>query len=215
MSQKISLKEMERRAFRSAFQDGLVDIFIGCFISMFAIAPFLSTKLGDFWSSMVFLPIWAIVYLFLWLIRKHVVNPRVGTVNYGSWRKSRIIKFNIIIRSILVVSLLLGALSFVQFDSIPGWIHTARFSLIILIAFSVAAYFLDFTRLYLYGILSAFAPLIGEVLYVYLKAPHHGFPITFGFVSCLIMITGMVLFVRLLRDHPRLSLQTESEEIAE
>lgn len=125
------------------------------------------------------------------------------------------IKFNVIIFFIVVISLILGILSFVKFDSMPGWIHTARFSLIILIAFSVAAYYLDFTRLYFYGVLSAFAPLIGEVLYVHLKAPHHGFPITFGFVSCLIMITGLVLFIRLLQEHPRPSLQAESEEMAE
>jgi len=215
MSQQISLKEMERTVFRSTFQDGLVDIFIGCFTSMFAIAPFLSTKLGDFWSSVIFLPIWAIVFLVLWLIKKHVVKPRVGTVNYGSWRKSRMIKFNVIIFFILVISLILGVLSFVKFDSMPGWIHTARFSLIILIAFSVAAYFLDFTRLYLYGALLAFAPMIGELLYVYLKVPHHGFPITFGFASCLIMIPGLVIFIRLLREHPRPSLPTESEVMAE
>lgn len=125
------------------------------------------------------------------------------------------IKFNVIIFFILGISLILGILSFIKFDAVPGWIHAARLSLIILIGFSVAAYFLDVTRLYLYGALVAIAPMIGELLYVYLKVPHHGFPITFGFASCLIMITGLVLFIRLLREHPQPSLQAESEEMVE
>ncbi|MGB3715920.1 MAG: hypothetical protein WA996_15950 [Candidatus Promineifilaceae bacterium] len=48
MSQKISLKEVEGNVFKSAFQEGLLDIFIGSVILMFAIAPFLSPYLGDF-----------------------------------------------------------------------------------------------------------------------------------------------------------------------
>ena len=62
MSQRISLKELEGNLFRSAFQDGLLDIFLGSVILMSAIAPLLSPYLGDFWSSAVFLPFWAILY---------------------------------------------------------------------------------------------------------------------------------------------------------
>ena len=56
MSQKISLREAERKAFRSRYNDGLWDILLGCFFLMFVIAPYLSASLGDFWSSAVFLP---------------------------------------------------------------------------------------------------------------------------------------------------------------
>jgi hypothetical protein len=100
----------------------------------------------------------------------------------------------------------------VQFDSIPGWIHTARFSLIFLITFCAAAYFIDFTRLYIYGVMIALSPLIGEVLYVHLHASHHGFPITFGTTSGLIILTGLVLFVRFLQDHPLPTDQSATEE---
>jgi hypothetical protein len=58
MFQKISLKEAERKAFKASFDDGLWDIFLGCFFLIFAIGPYLSPTLGDFWSSMVFLPFW-------------------------------------------------------------------------------------------------------------------------------------------------------------
>jgi len=215
MSQRISLKEVEQKAFKSSFQDGLVDIFIGCVVLQLAIAPGLSRRLGDFWSSVVFLPFYAIVYLVLWLIRKYVVRPRVGIVKFGSWRKSRMIRFNVVMLVMLMMALILGFLSVVKFDVLPGWIHMARLSLIMLVGFSLAGYFLDFSRLYLYGALATLSPLIGEWFYVYLKAPHHGFPITFGFTASLIIITGLVLFIRLLRDHPIHLYPPKSAEIIE
>lgn len=58
MSQQISLKEAERKAFRSKYNDGLWDILLGCFFLMFAVAPYLSPTLGDFWSSVAFVPFW-------------------------------------------------------------------------------------------------------------------------------------------------------------
>jgi hypothetical protein len=202
MSSKISIKETERKVFRSAYQDGLVDIAIGCFILMFAIGPFLSPYLGDFWSSAVFLPFWAIGFLILWLIRRFVVKPRVGVVKYGSWRISRMTRVNVLIMGFGIFALFLGILSAALFDFVPGWTHIASFSLVFFIGFSIAGYFLEFSRLYLYGALVAMAPLIGEFLYVYLNIPHHGFPVTFGITASLMIITGLLLLMRLLRDHP-------------
>jgi hypothetical protein len=203
MSNEISLKETERKVFNTNFQDGLVDIAIGGFLLAFAFGPFLSPYLGDLWATVVmFLPLWAVLFPALWLIRKYMVTPRVGIVKYGPWRVSRMVRFNVIILVILVFSLLLGILSAVEFDAVPGWIHSARFSLVFLLTFSLAGYFLDFTRLYIYGTLIALAPLVGELLYQYLNVPHHGFPVTFGLSGFLLIVTGIVLFVRLIRDHP-------------
>ena len=96
MVQKISLKEAERKVFRATLQDGLLDIFIGCIVLQFAIAPLLSSRLGDFWSSIVFLPFWALVYGVIWLVRKSIVAPRLGSVKFGSARKTRLTKFTLV-----------------------------------------------------------------------------------------------------------------------
>jgi hypothetical protein len=177
----------------------------------FAIAPFLSRSLGDFWSSVVFLPFWAIVFLAIWLIRKYVVTPRVGMVKFGSWRRTRLVQFNLVMFAVLLVAFILGILSAVNFAAVPGWIHMARFSLIILICFSVAAYFLNFTSLYIYGILFALSPLVGEWLYVRMKVPHHGFPITFGISAGTTITVGLVKFIYLLRDYPIPTEESPSE----
>lgn len=202
MSQKISLKEAERKAFTSAYQDGLWDIFLGCFVLQYAIAPFLSRSLGDFLSSAVFLPFLGLLFLAIWLIRKYVVTPRVGIVKLGSWRKARLLRFNLVVFAVLILAFILGMLSAVSFAVMPSWIPAVSFSLIILIAFSVAAYFLNFSRLYIYGILLALSPLVGEWLYRVFRVPHHGFPITFGLIAVTIILIGLVKFIRFLHDHP-------------
>jgi hypothetical protein len=215
MSQNISLKEAERKAFNSAFQDGLWDIFIGCVLLEFVIGPFLGSRLGAFWSAVVFLPFFAFVFLVLWLVRRYVVTPRIGVVRFGPWRKSKIIKFNIVAFIGAAVAVLLAVLSAVNFEAVPGWIHIARFSFIILIMFMIAAYFLDFKRLYLYGVLIALSPIVGEWLYVNGKALHHGLPIAFGITAGVIILIGLVLFVRLLRITPSPMDRSASVELGE
>ncbi|MFQ5858957.1 MAG: hypothetical protein ACE5LU_25435 [Anaerolineae bacterium] len=202
MSQNISLKEVERKVFTTAFQDGLWDILIGCFVLMFAVGPFLSTTgLGDFWSSVIFVPFWALVYLVIWLIRKFVVTPRIGVVRFGLSRKVRLSRFLAIATVVGIVGLILGILS-AQISDAPGWVFVTSFGLLVLISFSVAAYFLDFTRLYLYGVLIALSPLVGEWLYVQVGASHHGYPITFGATAAIMISVGLIKFALLLRDHP-------------
>jgi len=202
MSQQISLKEAERKAFRTAYNDGLVDIFLGCFFLLFTFGPYLSLILGDFWASVAFLPFWALVYLALWLIRKRVVTPRIGVVKFGQARKAKLMKFSAVMLVLNVVALILGSVAALSFGSVPGQMISIIFGMILLMGFSIAAYFLDFNRLYIYGLLVGLSPLVGEWLWTHGYATHHGFPITFGTTAGIMILVGLAIFVRLLRDNP-------------
>jgi hypothetical protein len=201
MSQNVSLKEAERKVFTTAFQDGLWDVLIGCFVLMFAVAPLLSTTLGDFWSSAVFLPFLALVYLAIWLTRRHVVTPRIGVVRFGPSRKMRLSRASVILFVVNGVGLILGFLAY-RFSDRPGWTIVTPFALLMLTLFSVGATYLDCPRLYLYGALTALSPLVGEWLWIRAGASHHGFPITFGITAAIMVTVGLVKFALLLRDHP-------------
>jgi len=87
MSAQISLKDLEKNIFQESFHDGLIDIQIGCVLLMFAIAPQLSPYLGDFWSSMIFLPFWVVIYLGIREIRKKLSNPGLELSNLGNTGK--------------------------------------------------------------------------------------------------------------------------------
>lgn len=202
MSSQISLKEAERKAFRITHNDGLWDVFLGCYALLFVIAPYLSTSLGDFWSSMVFLPFWALVYLAIRLVRKHVVEPRLGAVRFGPVRKAKLAKFTVVMLTVNIVALILGFVTAWKIGSVPGHMLSSIFGMGLLMGFSIAAYFLDFSRLYVYGLLVGLAPLVGEWLWSRGYAAHHGFPLTFGISAGIMISVGIVLFVRLLRDNP-------------
>jgi hypothetical protein len=203
MDQQIDLKELERKVWTSFYKDGLADVFLGCLFLTFALAPILSRMgLGDLWSSAVFLPFLAIIYLLLALLRKYIVIPRIGLVHFGRVRRKRLVKFNIVMFVVLALGLILGIVSF-QGSMTQAWVHNLRFIAIVLICFGLAGYFLGFLRLYIYGILVALCIPIGELLYAHAGVPHHGFPVTFGITSGVMLITGVILFLRLLRKNPR------------
>ena len=203
MSTPISLKDAERKAFQSTFADGLWDVFIGCsFPLQLTIAPLLSHRMGDFWSSAVFLPFWAAVYLVIWLVRKKVVAPRIGRVEFGATRKKRVKKFSIMMLIVNVIAFTLGIVAALGFGRLPTAGPPIVMGLTLLIGFSTAGYFLDFPRLYVYGLLGGLAPLVGEWLYQNMGASHHGFPIVFGTLAGVMILTGLVTFARFLQNNP-------------
>jgi hypothetical protein len=53
------------------------------------------------------------------------------------------------------------------------------------------------------------APLVGEWLYQNYGAQHHGYPIVFGICSGVIILTGLVIFARFLKDNPILPVPAE------
>jgi hypothetical protein len=201
MVQQISVKEAERKVFRIKINDGLWDVFLGCWLLMFVIGPYLSQSLGDFWSSAIFLPFWGMIYLVIWLIRKYVVTPRMGVVKFGQPRIRKLKRFTGVMLILNILALILGFVAALSFGKTSGWIYTITFSMIFLTGFSLAAYFLDFPRLYLYGLMTAIGPLAGEWLFKAGLVSHHGYPIIFGMVSGIMILTGSIIFIRLLHSN--------------
>lgn len=212
MQNPISLKAAERRVFQATFADGLWDVFIGCFVLEFALAPLLSESLGDFWSSAIFLPFWGLVYLAIRLVRKSVIAPRIGLVSFGKARRQKLRRFSLVLAGFNTLVFVLGILAILAFEggylkenvNLPG-LFFSLFGLLLLAGFSVAAVLLDYSRLYIYGLLAFAAPPVGEWLYAKHGASHHGFPIVFGFTAGVMVLTGLFLFVRLLKNNPAVS----------
>ena len=213
MQNPVSLKSAELKAFRTTLADGLWDILIACFLLQFAIAPLLSETLGDFWSSVVFLPLWGLAYLAIWLTRKYVVSPRIGQATFGVMRKKKLRTFTLIMLILnilmfvagLVVALVVDLQDRVQI----GWLISLALGLFVLMGFSLAGYLLDTPRFYLYGLMLLIAPPVGEWLYQQHGFTHHGYPVVFGFSAGVMMLTGLVLFLRLLKNNPRIELPQE------
>ena len=192
------LKRIERSTYRSVADSGLWDLFLASIVAMFAIAPMLSVYLGDFWSSAVFLPVFVIVLVAIRVVKDRVIRPRIGIVEFARPRRQRLVMLSTIMLVVNVAALVMGLVVATRAPAVQGPIVPFGLAMVILVGFSLASFFLEIPRVFVYGLLLAAAPLVGEALFIRGYASHHGFPIVFGVCSAVILVSGIVRFVQFL-----------------
>jgi hypothetical protein len=202
MPKQISIKQAEQKVFKTAVNDGLWDLLIASVLLQFAFAPLLSPSLGDWWSSAVFLPFWALLFLIIWLVRKYVVTPRIGSVKFGAIRKKKLTVLTIIMLIVNITAFIIGLFLAFNFDQSGGLKYIAFLAIMVLLASSTAAYYLNIVRIFVYGLLFVTALIGGEWSFAMYQTAHHGFPITFGIAAGIIIITGLTTFFHLLKNNP-------------
>jgi len=149
--------------------------------------------------------------LVIWLIRKHVVAPRVGVVKLGPVHKGKLVRFNVVLLVVNVAALALGIFVALR-STVQGQVVALVFGLILLTGFTVAGYLLGFRRLYVYGLLVWLSPIAGGWLYTNHGVPHHGYAITFGITAGIMIVTGLAILARLLRDNPLPAQQAPAQD---
>jgi hypothetical protein len=207
MVQNLDLKELERKAFRSTFQDGLWDIYLGVLLLLMGGAP-LVASLGlesGGWLLAVDVVLVIVAVVAFWAAKRYITVPRIGHVKFGAGGKSRQKKTSLVLFFSVVVGV---ALLLVQLATRGGRADWALSDLLIpgvwvvnvLVVFGLAAYLMGFERFYLYGILYAVpVPL-------WLTA-HRWTDIDLGVAAfavpaSIMILVGAVLFARFLRDYP-------------
>jgi hypothetical protein len=201
--EKISIDRADREVFRSAFDDGLVDILLSSFVLMWAVAPWLSESIGDFWSSAIFLPIWGLFFIAVALVRKYWIRPRAGVVKFGVARKKKLTAFTWIMLILNVLFLVLGMLAFFN-PVVSPWTRTLPLAVMVLIASGLAGYFLDVPRFFVYGLLFAGGFFLGEWLYQNYGFAHHGYPVVFGTLTVVIFLVGIYRLIAFIKENPLL-----------
>ena len=209
MSQYLDLKELERKAFRSTYQDGLLDIRISSVVGSMALLMFIVVRDELPWLYLVlaFLGICA-GHLVFWAGKKFVTLPRIGQVKFGEIRRKRnktlaLILAVVVLIQVGIVLLTAGAWA------IPAWedklqeLFPGRSATDLLVAavgalfvgpsMMAIAYFIDFPRGYYIALVMA----LGVFLMIWFWQPL----IQVG-AAFLILIPGLVLFVRFLRQYP-------------
>jgi hypothetical protein len=202
MTAKINLDKIESIAFTSSYQDGLMDIFLGAVFLQFAIAPLL-TDIGfsDLMASAIFVPFYILIFFAFFLLKKYIIKPRMGTFKPSPQRKSKLIKLNLVLFIILLIGLLLGFYASTSATTI-NIVYPFTFSGMVLIISFLAGFYLNLNRLFYYGIFISCAQIIGELLWSKGLVSHHGFPITFGISSVVLITIGLIMFIRFFRSNP-------------
>jgi hypothetical protein len=192
---KINLKELERRAYLSYHQDGILDMFIGFSILLFGMWMLadMAYLAGAFVA--IFTPIYA-------QVKKQITVPRLGYVKFAPSRmaKSKRTVLLLVIAGVLafIPGVLLfittqrGILAPIQLLIEYGMIVIGVAGMVLLAA---VAYITEIRRLYAYSALF-FAMFTGGY---FLSIPFVYYIMMLGAV---IMLVGLYLLIRFLRTYP-------------
>ncbi len=208
MSAQLNLKEIERKAFRSTYQDGLWDIYYGLVVACMSL--FVYRPPGGYSPLNILLALasFVVAYGLFWAAKKFITLPRMGQVRFGPARQRR--KMTMVLVLSVVVVIQVGVLGLTTL----GWLNPevgAKVNALLkdrnLMDLAVAvigslfvgpsmiliAYFIDFPRGYYIAVMMALAVF----LLIYLNQPVYGL-----IIGSLIALPGLVLFVRFLKAYP-------------
>ncbi len=209
MTTQIDLKQLERKAFRSNFRDGLWDIFLGLMLIQMCFGPILS---GYYGISPTLILLMLLLYATIvlggfWYAKKYVVLPRIGLVKFGTRRQKQGKRFKLL----LSVSVALAVALFGVFLRLyqtgastdlsgPVLLYglAAVFGVGAVIVFSLMAYYMDFSRAYVYGWFYA----LGVLSTFWLMEQEIYLPYGAVLFTAVMVLIGIVLFIRFLREHP-------------
>jgi hypothetical protein len=208
MTTQLNLKEIEKRAFRSTYQDGLWDIYYGLVVVFMAIFIYLPETGYSALNIIVAMGGILISFFLFRLSKRYITVPRLGAVSFGEIRRKKKRTMAIIGGVFVLVQIVLvtittfglvnpvagSALDKVLGDQSKSLLIVASIaSLIVGSAMMVMTYFTDFGRGYYISILMALAVF----LMIFLNRPW--LPIVIGM---LIIIPGVVLLIRFLKRYP-------------
>lgn len=206
MSEAISLKELERKAYRSFFKDGIWDIYLGLLLLTMGGGPALLTMGATLaWAAILPLALCALAMAFFLAGKKFITIPRLGTAHFGPARtrsKKRtavVLAASVLVGVLLLLARLTGLAHIPVFGAIP--LPIAVFAANCIIVFSLAAYYLDFSRLYLYGLLYAAAFPLAVVLHEHGRVAA-SFLLAYALSAGPMLLIGSALLIRFLRTYP-------------
>jgi len=193
MTEKINLKEIERKAYTSYHQDGLIDVFAGFLILSFGLWLILDMA----WMGWI---LWFVVISAYAAAKRVFTIPRIGFVKFAPHRVKALVTIAVIVFSLFA---LLGVVVFMQVEggSTPVWLLFAIENYMLVIGVSVAAIFcvVGYTfrirRMYAYALLTLIMFVTGHFLY---------FPLYYymTLLGTLILFSGLAMLIRFVRRYP-------------
>jgi len=206
MSQQMSLKEAERKAFRSTYQDGLTDILWGLYLLLGNSSAIILANLGveglkKYIPMFTFLVVGGAGF---WAAKKYITTPRIGLVKFGPKRRKKMNRMRIVLAIAVVATFVLLLLTILGLFNPagwewPGWTVDVGFGVFVIFVCSYIAYTTDYPRLYLYGWLMGLSIPASVLLEEYAGIT---FPIAWVISGSIILVIGIITFIRFLRDYP-------------
>lgn len=204
MSKSIDLKALERKAWRSVFQDGLWDIYLGIILSSFAVNAWLDKKpIEDDLRMIGYIGVMVLGMVVLFAGKRFITMPRLGRVKFGVERRKKRRVVQLVLFISVLIGLLLWWLSAVYFGGdreVPSkWMFPAIWVLNVLAVFGLSAYFFEYERLYLIGFLYALVLPLDVYIKDVIKADLDVY--IFLAAALVILAMGLSYLVRFVREY--------------
>ena len=209
MAAPFDLRQIEKKAFRTTFEDGLLDINIAGIVASMALLDRMPEEDASRWLRYgLFLFGMIASALIYQLGKKFITQPRIGQVVFGAMRKRRTATLAGILGAIIAIQVLivLGSILLLNNPGLAGQLGlnitqldaerllvSAIGALFVGPSMAIMAYFSDFSRGYYIAVLLSLAVF----LMIWFRSP-----VTMFCAAALIFIPGVVLFIRFLRKHP-------------
>jgi hypothetical protein len=206
MAQGINLKELERKAWRSVFQDGLWDIYLGLLLLAMAINALLSDMgVPEGLSTPLYVVLVLLAMAVLWAGKRFITTPRMGRVKFGQRRQARLRWLRVALAASVLVGLLVFLVTLAPGAGRPAGQGLIRFfpavwAVSVLALAGLGAYLLDYPRLVLIGAMYALAPALDLAL-----RKLTGLDLSllaFALPATVILLVGVAVLIRFLRDYP-------------
>ncbi len=205
ITEKIDLKEIEKRTWRSTFEDGILDIYFGILILGLGVGMSISSLLPNHADMLVPFFFIGIGLAFFLPAKKFITKPRLGVVKFGLKRKGRKLKTLIVLSVNLIILLILYIIRFTNPElnlEFPGYLDGLILGLLFITApVCFTAYFIQYPRFYLYGILVGISFFLSDLFSIFIPEPFDTL-IVFSLISSIIIIMGIMYLVKFLQKYP-------------
>ncbi len=213
MLSTLNLKEIEKKAYRSTYDDGLYDIGLGLLLLGFGMIPLLKNIGFPEPLDLLLIPLAALLFVFLG--KKHITVPRLGFVKFGNKRKAQ--KKNIRKLASIIIPIQIVLIILVRIRAFPKILNTELnlivpiiISMFLIIIFFVIAHIIDFPRFFIFGLLMAISYPTAEILYLYIGTPLDGL-IPFGISGIILLSVGLTHLIRFLKKYPKSNLEAAND----
>ena len=208
MSDKLSLKDIEKKSFTSYLQDGLIELLLS-YILMISVLSSILMDMGvsDSIRIPIYLPLMILIPApALYLCKIYITVTRLCNVKFGAKRKrdsKQFLIFAIFINTFLIIALLATVTN--KLDRITAFLGHLGFPLVIFcFVFSIFAflvYLFDIPRFYIIGTLMGISQTIHTGLREYTTFKYDGM-IAYGVPALILLIMGIVLLNRFMKKYP-------------
>ncbi len=195
-------RKLERSVFTSFFQDGSIEAVTGLILLEIGLIILLSRyAASDLLSGVMVLPAAFLVLGAIVVLRRYKVIPRLGSVKFTQERRRRLSKFAVIPIFVLIAGVLLSLTGVREAEEGRAWVTLLPVSLTPLFVFSIAAYYLDMKRLYIYGSIVGLILPLGKYLETVIVSAVVLPALCLGMAVLFLIAAGFV-FATFLRRYP-------------